>query len=222
MSMSDWARNEVRLAQQRENPKALENEVWDYGNACYESALNAYLSLMKDGHSGASFSITRSILIELLYGNPLTPIRDTQDVWGMSYKYGNKVVYQCKRRSSLFKEVYPNGDVKYTDNDRCYCINKNEPTISFNSGLVNKVIDEMYPITMPYRSNRPWKVITEEFLFDERNGDFDTVGIFELIKNEEVVKINRFFKEDENSKFVEISKQEYDDRRMVANRRKHG
>lgn len=53
MSMSDWAKREVKIACKREAPDRKDGE-WDYGCACYESALKAYQSLMEDGHTLAS------------------------------------------------------------------------------------------------------------------------------------------------------------------------
>ena len=43
--------------------------------ACYESALRAYRSLERDGHSGMSVQITKSILNRLIDGKCLTPLR---------------------------------------------------------------------------------------------------------------------------------------------------
>ena len=75
MTMTEWARNEVELACKRENPNRKDGE-WDYGCACYESALKAYECLCDDGHSGMSFDITKNIVIRLMNGIPLTPITD--------------------------------------------------------------------------------------------------------------------------------------------------
>ena len=50
MTMIEWARREVELACNREKPDRKEGE-WDYGCACYESALKAYESLAEDSHS---------------------------------------------------------------------------------------------------------------------------------------------------------------------------
>lgn len=51
MSMKEWAKREVDLACKHDNPDRKEGE-FDYGCACYESALKAFTSLMEDGHSG--------------------------------------------------------------------------------------------------------------------------------------------------------------------------
>ena len=78
--MKEWAEREVQIACKRENPDRKEGE-WDYGCACYDSALKAFNSLMEDGHSGMSIEFTKQILNRLIDGKPLTPIEDTEDVW---------------------------------------------------------------------------------------------------------------------------------------------
>ncbi len=47
-----------------------------------------------------------------------------------------------------------------------------------------RIIDKMFPITMPYMPGRPIKVCCEDFLTDKKNGDFDTVGVFYALKTE--------------------------------------
>lgn len=46
MNMTDWAKREVEIACKRENPSRKEGE-FDYGCACYESALKAFNCLME-------------------------------------------------------------------------------------------------------------------------------------------------------------------------------
>jgi hypothetical protein len=74
---------------------------------------------------------------------------------------------------------------------------------------------ELYPITMPYMpSDRAYKVYTEDFLTDPKNGDYDTVGILYVITpSMEKVEINRYFKEAPNG-FAEIDESEYVKRKM--------
>lgn len=221
MNMLDWARQEVEIACRKENPDKKEWKC-DYGCACYGSALKAFEGLCGDGHSGFSIKMTQSILNRLIDGQPLTPIEDTDDIWddrSESDSDGSKV-YQCKRMFSLFKHVYPNGTVKYTDNNRSYCVDINNQRSTYGSGLSSRVIDEMFPIVMPYMPGKPIKVYCEVFLTDKKNGDFDTVGIFYAIKTENYkqkkVEINRFFREpegDEERKWVEISREEYEERK---------
>lgn len=217
MSMTNWAENEVRIACERERAasKTPEGE-WDYGCACYESALKAYKCLMEDGHSGMSFSITRQILNRLMRGQPLTPIEDTEDVWNFicTNEDGSKG-YQCKRMSSLFKDVYPDGTVKYKDVDRYYVTYAENSNTTWKNGFVMRIIDELFPITMPYIPGEPIKVVCEEFLVDPKNGDYDTVGILYAMKDGEKTAINRFLAE-KDGKMVEIQETEYQKRKLKA------
>jgi hypothetical protein len=119
--MIDWARNEVDIACKRE----IENRIGDgadYRCGCYKSALKVYQDLC---HSGLSISITQDILNRLISGKPLTPIEDTEDMWNICNSGESDdsiLIYQCKRMYSLFKYLYPDGKVKYSDVDRCCCV----------------------------------------------------------------------------------------------------
>nr|DAG55655.1 MAG TPA: hypothetical protein [Caudoviricetes sp.] len=220
MSIKEWAKKEVELACKHENPDRKEGE-FDYGCACYESALKAFNSLCDDEHLGFSIKMTQAILNRLIDMQPLTPIEDTDDAWNICSrpKYGLEV-YQCKRMSSLFKNVYTDGTIEYHDNNLSYCVDINNPNVTYSSGLVRRIINEMYPITMPYMPGKPIKVYCEDFLVDKKNGDFDTIGIFYAIKTEngeqQKIEINRFFREpegDEEGRWTEISKKEYYERK---------
>lgn len=162
-NMLDWAKREVEIACKRENPNKKEGE-FDYGCACYESALKAFKSLCEDDHSGFSIKMTQAILNRLINGQPLTPIEDIDGTWNMCPrpKDGSEL-YQCKRMWSLFKRVYADGTVKYSDNNYSYCINIHNPKNTYFSGLVRNIIDEMFPITMPYMPSEPIKVYCEDF-----------------------------------------------------------
>lgn len=208
MNMSEWAKREIELACKRENPDRKEGE-WYYGCACYESALKAFESLMEDDHSGFSIGITKNILNRLIDGKCLTPIEDTDDVWN-DVTYGGKYkTYQCNRMSSLFKDVYDDGTVKYHDVDRIYGIDI-ENNIPYHNGFIYSIVNELYPVEMPYMpAAEPFRVYTEDFLYNPKNGDYDTMGVFYMIKPDgEREEINRFFTEKGNG-FVEISKEEY-------------
>lgn len=181
MTMTEWAEREIAAACKRENPN-WDGKSFDYGCTCYQSALKAYKSLMDDGHSGFSFSTTRNILKKLLDNIPLSPIIDkdffTDDANGLESdeslkKRGLKSSIQCPRRSSLFREEDFEGNVKYSDVDRYYCINAENPSDSFSCSIAN-FIDELYPITMPYApSSTPFVVYVKAWLTDKSHGDFD-------------------------------------------------
>ena len=215
MTMTEWARNEVAIACKRENPNRKDGE-FDYGCACYESALKAYECLCDDGHSGMSWGITKNILIRLMDGIPLTPITDEDfkiEDARIDDSNGEKTI-QCSRMSSLFKEISVDGNVTYHGINRVICKNDESDKGGFYSRMVSNIVNNMFPITMPYYPTvEPYKVIVNDFLFDERNGDFDTRGILYVITpDKEKVEINRYFKE-ENGRWIEISQEEYESRR---------
>lgn len=215
MSMLEWAKQEVAIACKSEE---------EYGRACYESALQAFETLCNHGHSGFSIKMTQAILNRLIDGKPLRPIEDADDdIWNKcSISHDDeKITYQCKRKSSLFKDIYSDGRIEYHDVDYCYCIDINQPDVTYSSGLVRRIIHEMFPITMPYMPGTPIKVLCEDFLTNSKNGDFDTVGVFYALKEkngeQEKIVIDRFFRSPEEHEtyttypgWVEISKEEYD------------
>ena len=220
MSMLEWAKDEVAIAIKRERGDKPEGE-WDYGCACYDSAMRAFESLLGDGHSGMSIGFTKNILNRLIDGKPLTPIEDTEEVWNYIHrnKDGGKN-YQCKRMSSLFKDVAQDGSVTYSDIDRYYCTNEGSPHVSWHNGFVAKIYNEMYPLTLPYMPNsRPDVIVCDELLTDRKNGDYDTLAILYIKKADgERVEVNRYFKENEVS-FTEISPEEYEERQRLQEER---
>ena len=215
-SIVDWAENEIKIACKRENPD-WDGESFDYGCSCYQSALKAYKSLCEDGHSGFSFGVTRNILIRLINDLPLTPIEDTEDVWDKSVfdEFDTeKTTYQCKRISSLFKDVYKDGTVKYHDVSRAIAIDENG---NGYSGSVCNIVDEMFPITMPYYpAVWKYKLYTEEFIakgFPKDNEDYNTRAVHYVITPKgERVEVNRYFADTETERMVEITKEEYEKR----------
>lgn len=216
--MSKWAENEVALACKRERGSAKDEE-WDYGCACYMSALKAFHSLCEDDHSGCSIQITQDILNRLIDGKVLTPIEDQPDIWHHAFdrENGNQV-YQCSRMSGLFKEIDPSGSVEYNDVSRVTCLDIKSHS-AYHFGVVDRVIDEIFPIKMPYHPyNKQFRVACEDFLTDKRNGDFDTVGIFYVVTPlDKKIRIHRYFAE-VNGKFKEIGWIRYIFRKWKAHR----
>ena len=216
MKMSEWAKREVEIACKKENPN-WDGKSFDYGCACYQSALKAYQSLCEDEHSGMSFNLTKNILIRLMNGNPLTPIIDEDffaeiDMPLESEEYlkerGLKSELQCPRKSSLFRTETLDGKVSYTDVDRVVYVDANGHC--WGNGRVTKIVDEMFPITMPYTpSNQKYKVYGEDFLLDKRNGDYDHRAFLYVITPEgEKIELDEYYKE-VNGEMVKISKEEY-------------
>ena len=218
MSMYDWAEQECRIACKKENPNFdFDSDDFDYGCSCYKSALKAYKSLCEDDHSGASFNFTRRILERLMEGQPLTPITDEDFEGGVSIfsdkdlaSRGLKSEIQCPRMSSLFRRETLDGKVSYNDNNRAYCINIENPSVTFSSAK-DQVVDEFFPITMPYIPEKgKYKVYCQTFLTDKKNGDFDTQAILYFITPDgKRVDVNRYQTE-KDGKMVDITKEEYD------------
>ena len=159
-----------------------------------------------------SMSITQHILNRLIDGKPLTPIEDDEDMWnevgGINKGY---TIYQCRRMSSLFKYVYDDGTVTYSDIDRFACVDV-ETGHTYHSGLVDRILNKLYPITMPYYPRSPFKVYCNECLTSPENGDFDTVAILYLITPQnEKVTIEKFYKESDEG-WIEISEDEFNQR----------
>lgn len=219
--MYEWAEQECRIACKKENPDFnFDSEDFDYGCSCYKSALKAYKSLCEDGHSGASFNFTRRILERLMSGHPLTPITDEDffivhskchlesDKW--LAEHGLKSEIQCPRMSSLFRRETLDGKVSYSDIDRAYCVNIENPSDTYSSAM-DRIVDEFFPITMPYTPEKgKYKVYCQSFLTDKRNGDFDTQAILYFITPDgKRVDVNRCQTE-KDGKMVDITKEEYD------------
>lgn len=64
-----------------------------------------------------------------------------------------------------------------------------------------------------------YRVYTEDFLVDPKNGDYDTVGILYVVTpQEEEVEVNRYFK-GASVGFAEIDEKEYLERKEAAKAR---
>ena len=209
MNLTEWAENEVNIVKSDPNTDR-------YSASCVDSALKAFKCLMEDGHSGLSISVTKNILNRLIDGKPLTPIteKDFEDARSdpdYAWLRGNglKSSIQCPRMPSLFRKETIDGKVMYHDNSRIICRELGKDSGSFYSGICADVVDEMFPITLPYVGNDLYTVYVIEYLFDEKNGDFDTIEVV-YIKNPngEQVPVGRYFTEKDN-KLKEISKEEF-------------
>lgn len=197
--------------------KDTDNFLRSYHRYCGNSALKAFESLCEDNHSGLTMSITRDILYRLTNHIPLTKIEDTDDVWKElgKTKYDNPHLkrYQCKRMSSLFKEVYSDGTIKYTENHRYY--EKDMYGISTDVKscpvVINRIMDELYPITMPYLpDDKPYYIYREMYRVSSKiDTKIDTkIAIrYILTPSNDLIKVNRYFKLGDYCS--EISEEEY-------------
>ena len=150
-------------------------------------------------------------------GQPLTPITD-EDFKGEGSICSDKILIlrglkseiQCPRMSSLFRRETLDGKVSYIDNNRAYCINIENPSDTYSSAK-DEVVDEFFPITMPYIPEKgKYKVYCQTFLTDKKNGDFDTQAILYFTTPDgKRVDVNRYQTE-KDGKMVDITKEEYD------------
>lgn len=206
MRTEDWAEKEIELACKKENPD-WDGKSFDYGCACYQSALKAYKSLCADGHSGLSFGLTKNILIRLMEGLPLKPITD-DDFISDEYKMyespdylkenGLKSELQCPRMSSLFRKETLDGKITYSDNERVVFHDANGDSW-WHSGYAQKIVDEMFPIKMPYYpSGEKYKVYGETFYMvdgedkSSETRDFNLIKFYYIITpDNERIEVNR-------------------------------
>lgn len=127
-----------------------------YGIGCYESALKvieAFDKEMRDsGHSGCSASFTKNIIKSWLFGKPIFPIEDDDFVRCDSYQKGVDMYYF----EGIFKYVYPDGNVEYSDVDRViYHDTYGGKDITWHSGDADRIVEEYVgKITMPYKREK--------------------------------------------------------------------
>ena len=218
MSTKDWAERECQIACKRENPD-WDGKSFDYGCSCYQSALKAYKSLCEDGHSGFSFSVTKTILIRLMNGLPLTSLEDKEGEWDETVLFDSDngiKSYQHKRMSRLFKHIDKDGNVSYSDCGRDYCQEITDPKDTYSGGCVGNILDELFPISMPYYPTvEKYKFVVDTFSaegFEGDKSDWNTRAVLYVITpKKDKVEINRYFGE-KDGKLVEITKGEFNKR----------
>lgn len=200
----EWAKKEIEIAKKEFK--------WDeYQIMCAESAYQAYCSMLKDGHSGYSWEVTASILKRLIDGVPLTPIIDTDDIW--SECTWDKDKYQCTRYFGLFKQIQPDGSIIYHDTDRVVVSYEGSNNL-WGNGFVSRLIDNMYPIEMPYIPRKNLYIIHAkegQYIHTASGRKCDLLALIYLENTAEnkTEKLLRYFKYVPSEGYVEISKQEY-------------
>lgn len=184
-----WALNELRIII---NEMKEKGEYDDYSIAPYKTGYKLFKTLLNDTLCVDSKQKRNSIdlLLNLSKGMPLTPIKDESDVWKLVYDsngnnnlnnritrafYSDEVysslfgdidkVYICKRYTNLHKKVYKDGKIVFSDCSRVVDLEypeQTDPLYTGYNGLVLRIMDQMYPITMPYipRSFKRFKAYT--------------------------------------------------------------
>lgn len=227
MNTLEWATNEVayKLNELQKSYNDDENIDFKYIKGCYESALKAIKSLYGDDHTLFSIQDTKAILNQLIDRKPLSPIKET-DEWKYDYTIDkfNYDVYSSIRFSALTKRIYKNGRVQYRDMYRTYGIMKNdESEVPHSFALLNAIIDEIYPITLPYYPDARYRVCYEEILLtpDAKDSDYIIFADYAIKEpTNERIEIGRYFIEDDHDNddyygYKEISKEEYEKIKLV-------
>lgn len=201
MNLMEWAKREVDIAISKEAPDRKNGE-FDYGAACYESALEILQTIANQGHSGMSIGFTMSILNKLVKYKPLTPIDDIDSVWNYSHRIKEIKAdcYQCNRLFSLFKYVYDDGRVEYHDNDRLICIDIDSGNSYSNGFVKSRIRKEIPKIEFPYQpESKPYRIYCSDCLVDPKNGDFDTIYIgWYVTPDGKEIKIDEWYTWKEN------------------------
>nr|DAF70181.1 MAG TPA: hypothetical protein [Caudoviricetes sp.] len=219
--MKEWARREVDLAKTWLNNEDLEAMPEEY-----EAAYRCYCNFLDEFEKLKDTRIIKTVFTQLLHEENLSPIIDSEDDWTLVEGFDPAVgcdnpgwsIYQCKRRSSLFKKVAYDrktgevDEIMFRDIDRAVCIDINKPDYMYTGGIGSLLLDEMIPITLPYSPCGKIRIFTEDFKYhEEYEGDMDTVGVLYFRMPDGTMKeVKRFFKEDYKTKeMVEIGYQEY-------------
>lgn len=222
--MKEWAKREVDLAKTWLNDEDLEAK--ETTSEEYEAAYRCYCNFLDEFEKLKDARIIKTVFTQLLHEENLSPIVDSEDDWtlveGFDPAAGNDnpgwTIYQCKRRSSLFKKVAYDrktgevDEITFRDIDRTVCLDINKPDYMYTGGMGPLVLDEMMPITLPYSPCGKIRIFTEDFKYhEEHEGDIDTIGVLYFRMPDGTMKeVKRFFKEDYKTKeMVEIGYQEY-------------
>lgn len=212
-----WAKNELNIFKEKANPgsdQILVGTKWTpKSDIIAENIIKLMVSFGDAGLNENDINAAKNLFIRLSEKKPLTPIMEDDEWVQIS---ANK--YLSARCPGLFKKHHPEKDLyTYHHNDRVICHDLVDDTF-FAFGLANNVIDEMFPITLPYYPMGQFIVKMTSYSTNnkESKGFFDLVGIHSVIHpTYGQIEINRYFREpmkDETPDFgswLEIKQEEY-------------
>lgn len=223
--LKQWAKKEIELAAAGNNSK-IRNELDNH----YAGAYAVYCNFVDWLKILDPPEVFKTILMQLLNGECLTPIEDREEDWifvegfdpGAGTDNPGYTIFQCNRYPSLFKKIIydkKDGDniIEFNDVSRIVCIDINSKK-TYTGGMGHMVINELLPIKMPYIPLTKIKVFTESFKYHKDSGDYDTIGVLHYRTSEgQLGDIMRFFKEDPTThNMVEINNTEYFSRKIKA------
>lgn len=162
---------------------------------------------LPDGHGDITCTSPQEVMNAYLE----LDMKGTDDEWVKVAVAEDEDWYQNRRCSSVFKHVYSDGTVKYTDNDYVVCFD-DDNGYAHSFGLLSDEVYSRWPITFPYMpSEKPFKVYDRTFdSVNAEQGCFDTVACLRIEEPDGTVHaVNKFWKE-AGDHFEEITKEEYD------------
>ncbi len=219
--MRQRARNEIEIMMNAIEEGAENKEI--YNDHCM-AAYRSFFSFLNNVKALSDPSLVKALLLRLLNEKPLTPIEDVEEEWVSFAGYDPTqneneeefTVYQSKRYPPLFKKV-EGGKVTYTDMERQVCVDiKGGDNPYYQSPFAKTILDEAYPITMPYYPNNDKiKIYTEDWKVFSGDHAFDTLGILCYRTPDGQIKdVKRFFKRNpDTGKIIEIDKKEFYERK---------
>lgn len=224
MDLYEHAKREVELfkehmkANDKTKTEPLQNK---YFEGCADSALEAFEVLTKQGHSGMSIGVTMKILNDLVNNRPLVALTGNDVEWDeVTLKGDTYKMYQNNRRSSLFKKVYPNGTIEYSDMDRIVCYDENSPSVRYSNGIITKAILKEHPIEFPYSAFGVYTVEVESCLTDRKNGDYDTMRVKSIKHPDGLIEIrDDLCWGEKDHKMLAITFEEFKERKNMAQKR---
>lgn len=199
----DWAKREVEIAKEKE--PALKDAL-NISSGILAEIVQASQEKCID------FNSLRTIISNLMFWQPLSPIEDTDDIWELVDDKDGFEQYQCLRYPGLFKGIKKTEgkeEVRYVDSDRYVCIDINHPDQMWTGGIGGKLLEEIVPIKFPYMPGGKIKVYMENLKYHKDNEFVDTAAVMYFRMPEgDMIEVKRFFKI-LNGETIEIDKHEY-------------
>lgn len=130
----------------------------------YNSALKILRIFREDDLAYKTKLLALSTTQQILNQKPLSPIEDIPEVWDEPYDIGGIKRCRCKRLTTLYKQVYPDGHIEYIDPSIYWCV-----TPRSNERFKSEVIEfyflsEYCQVKMPYtQPEKPYIFTVEQF-----------------------------------------------------------
>ena len=212
-NLIEYATNEMN----RYLATSVNESMKEYDKACLEAAIDILKMFDDQNHSGFRLNRTLGFVNRLLDFKPLVDIHD-EDFTEKDDMNENE--YRTPYYSGIWKYVDPKtGEVTYRDIERVrVSIDTDTSNNLWSNVFVTRIIDKMFPITMPYypMTSARYIVHEDDYLINPKNGYYDTIhlkyGIDKSTGNK--FEINRYFTEigsEKRGQLREITKEEFDE-----------